>query len=137
MMRGLLAEFGGALGRARDEVRSPEQIICRPIFSLILPPPWHRGRVIVIGDAAHTATPHLASGASIGIEDAVVLARLLQSDAPVAEILEDFTARRYERCRMIVDNSELLGEWEKNPSAPNADTVGVVARSYKALAQPV
>ena len=81
MMRGLLAEFGGALGRARDEVRSPEQIICRPIFSLILPPPWHRGRVIVIGDAAHTATPHLASGASIGIEDAVVLARLLQSDA--------------------------------------------------------
>jgi hypothetical protein len=38
---------------------------------------------------------------------------------------------------MIVDNSELLGEWEKNPSAPNADTVGVVARSYKALAQPV
>ena len=137
MMRGLLAEFGGALGRARDEVRSPEQIICRPIFSLILPPPWHRGRVIVIGDAAHTATPHLASGASIGIEDAVVLARLLQSEQPVAAILEDFTARRYERCRMIVDNSELLGEWEKDPSAPNADTVGVVARSYKALAQPV
>ena len=38
---------------------------------------------------------------------------------------------------MIVENSELLGEWEKNPSAPNVDTVGVVARSYKALAQPV
>jgi len=34
-------------------------------------------------------------------------------------------------------NSELLGEWEKNPSAPNVDTVGVVARSYKALSQPV
>jgi hypothetical protein len=38
---------------------------------------------------------------------------------------------------MIVENSEQLGEWEKNPSAPNADTVGLVARSYKALAQPV
>jgi 2-polyprenyl-6-methoxyphenol hydroxylase-like FAD-dependent oxidoreductase len=137
MMRGLLAEFGGALGRARDEVVSPEQIICRPIFSLMLPPPWHRGRVIVIGDAAHTTTPHLASGASIGIEDAVVLARLLQGDGPVAAILQDFTQRRYERCRMIVENSELLGEWEKNPNAPDADTVGVVARSYKALAQPV
>jgi 2-polyprenyl-6-methoxyphenol hydroxylase-like FAD-dependent oxidoreductase len=137
MMRGLLAEFGGALGRAREKVVSPEQIICRPIFSLMLPPPWHKGRIIIIGDAAHTATPHLASGASIGIEDAVVLARLLQSDSPVDAILSDFTQRRYERCRMIVDNSELLGEWEKNPSAPNADTVGVVARSYKALAQPV
>ena len=119
------------------EVVSPEQIICRPIFSLMLPPPWHTGRVIVIGDAAHTTTPHLASGASIGIEDAVVLARLLQGDGPVAAILQDFTQRRYERCRMIVENSELLGEWEKNPNAPDADTVGVVARSYKALAQPV
>jgi hypothetical protein len=66
-----------------------------------------------------------------------VLARLLQSDAPLDDVLGDFTARRYERCRMIVDNSELLGEWEKNPTAPNADTVGVVARSYQALAQPV
>ena len=137
MMRGLLAEFGGALGRARDEVVAPEQIICRPIFSLILPPPWHRGRLVLIGDAAHTTTPHLASGASIAIEDSVVLARLLQSDRPVDAVLDEFTERRHARCRMIVENSELLGEWEKNPSAPNADTVGVVARSYKALAEPV
>ena len=137
MMRGLLAEFGGALGKARDEVVSPEQITCRPIFSLLLPQPWHRGRVAVIGDAAHTTTPHLASGASIGIEDSVVLARLLDAGGEVPAVLKDFTARRYERCRMIVENSELLGEWEKNPSAPDADTIGVVARSYKALAQPV
>ena len=137
MMRGLLAEFGGALGKARDEVVSPDQIICRPVFSLLLPPPWHKSRVIVIGDAAHTTTPQLASGASIGIEDSVVLARLLEAGGEPPAVLEDFTARRYERCRMIVENSELLGEWEKNPSAPNADTVGVVARSYKALAQPV
>ena len=137
MMRGLLAEFGGALGRARDEVRTPEQIICRPIFSMILPPPWHRGRVLVVGDAAHTTTPHLASGASIGIEDAVVLARVLQSDAPVVEILEDFTARRHQRCHMIVKNSEQLGEWEKNPTAPGIDTIGITSKSYQALAQPV
>jgi hypothetical protein len=38
---------------------------------------------------------------------------------------------------MIVENSEQLGEWEKNPSAPDVDTVGVMARSYQALAQPV
>ena len=45
--------------------------------SFLLPPPWHRGRVLVIGDAAHTTTPHLATGAGIAIEDAVVLAELL------------------------------------------------------------
>jgi hypothetical protein len=37
---------------------------------------------------------------------------------------------------MIVQNSELLGEWEKNPGDPNEDTVGVIAASYKALAKP-
>jgi len=137
MMRGLLAEFGGALGRAREEVRDPEQIICRPIFSLIMPPPWHRGRVAVIGDAAHATTPHLASGASLAIEDAIVLARLLAAETTLAGALDAFTRLRYERCRMIVENSELLGEWEKNPSAPNADTINVIARSYRALAEPV
>jgi 2-polyprenyl-6-methoxyphenol hydroxylase-like FAD-dependent oxidoreductase len=137
ILRGLLAEFGGALGRARDEIVSVEQITCRPVFSAIQPPPWHSGRLVVIGDAAHTTTPHLASGASIAIEDAIVLARLLQSDCSLAAALDDFMLQRYERCRLIVENSELLGEWEKNPGAPNRDTVGVMARSYEALAKAV
>lgn len=137
ILRGLLAEFGGALGRARDEIASAEQITCRPVFSAILPPPWHSDRIIVIGDAAHTTTPHLASGASIAIEDAIVLARLLQSDRRLAAVFDEFMRQRYERCRMIVENSELLGEWEKNPAAPNRDTVAVIAQSYQELAKAV
>jgi len=137
MLRNLLAEFGGALGRAREEIRSAEQITCRPVFSMMLQPPWYSGRVLVIGDAAHTTTPHLASGASIAIEDSVVLARLLQSDQALNAVLEDFMRQRYDRCRMIVQNSELLGEWEKNPGTRNADAVGVIAASYQALARPV
>jgi 2-polyprenyl-6-methoxyphenol hydroxylase-like FAD-dependent oxidoreductase len=136
-LRDLLSEFGGALGRARDEIVSPEQIICRPTFSLIMPPPWHRGRVVLIGDAAHATTPQLASGASIAIEDAVVLARLLTEGGDLDAVLTDFTARRYERCRMVVENSELLGEWEKRPGSPDDDTVNVVARSYRELAKPM
>jgi len=137
ILRDLLAEFGGALGRAREEILTPEQITCRPVFSMILPPPWYSGRIIVIGDAAHTTTPHLASGASIAIEDSIILARLLQSDHSLHAILDDFMHQRYERCRMIVQNSELLGEWEKNPGIPNENTVGVIAASYQALAKPV
>jgi hypothetical protein len=38
---------------------------------------------------------------------------------------------------MIVANSELLGEWEKNPGAPNENTVGVIEASYQALAKAV
>jgi 2-polyprenyl-6-methoxyphenol hydroxylase-like FAD-dependent oxidoreductase len=137
ILRDLLAEFGGVLGRAREEIRRPEQITCRPVFSLILQPPWHCGHIIVIGDAAHTTTPHLASGASIAIEDSILLARLLQSERSLNAVLDDFMHQRYERCRMIVENSELLGEWEKKPGMPNEDAVGVMAASYQALAKSV
>jgi naringenin degradation protein FdeE len=127
----------GVLGRAREEIHTPEQITCRPVFSMMLKSPWHHGRIIVIGDAAHTTTPHLASGASIAIEDSIVLARLFQSERSLNAVLDDFMHQRYERCRMIVANSELLGEWEKKPGTPNEDTVGVIAASYQALAKPV
>jgi 2-polyprenyl-6-methoxyphenol hydroxylase-like FAD-dependent oxidoreductase len=137
ILRGLLAEFGGALGRARDDIRAPEQITCRPVFSMILQPPWHCGRILVIGDAAHTTTPHLASGASIAIEDSILLARLLKSGHSLNEVLDGFMHKRYKRCRMIVENSELLGEWEKHPGSPNEDTVGIIAKSYQELAKPI
>jgi 2-polyprenyl-6-methoxyphenol hydroxylase-like FAD-dependent oxidoreductase len=135
ILRGLLAEFGGILGRARDEVRDPKQIICRPVFSMIMAPPWYRGRVMLIGDAAHTTTPQLASGASIAIEDAVVLARHLRSETPVEAALAAFMQARYERCRMVVENSEQLGEWEKRPGTAEHLVAGLVAESYRILAQ--
>ena len=65
------------------------------------------------------------------------MARLLQSGRSLDAILNDFMRQRYERCRMIVANSELLGEWEKNPGAPNENTVGVIEASYQALAKAV
>ena len=137
MLRGLLAEFGGTLGRARDEVTDPDKIICRPVFSMIMPKPWHRGRVVLIGDAAHTTTPQLASGATIAIEDAVVLARQLQSGRALETALNDFSEARFERCRMVVDNSEQLGEWEKKPGTADHLVAGLVAQSYRALAQDI
>ena len=103
---------------------------------MILQPPWHCGQIIVVGDAAHTTTPHLASGAT-SPSRLDTLARLLQSERSLNAVLDDFVHQRYERCRMIVQNSELLGEWEKKPGMPNEDAVGVMAASYQALAKSV
>ena len=50
------------------------RIVYRPLEALLMPRPWSKGRVVLIGDAVHATTPHLASGACIGIEDAIVLA---------------------------------------------------------------
>ena len=118
----LLAEqlrgFGGLLGEIRDGLSAASRINYRPLEKLLLPPPWHRGRVVLIGDAAHATTPHLASGAGLAIEDALVLAELLRLDLPLDEVFARFMARRFERCRMVVENSARLGELEMAHSAP-------------------
>jgi 2-polyprenyl-6-methoxyphenol hydroxylase-like FAD-dependent oxidoreductase len=137
VMHQQLAEFGGLLGVARDSVKDVSDIVYRPIHSHILPPPWYRGRVVLIGDAAHTTTPHLASGAGIAVEDSVVLAQELAATDDLSAALASFMDRRYERCRLIVSNSYTLGEWEKDPSAPGADPIGLMNQSYSALAQPI
>jgi 2-polyprenyl-6-methoxyphenol hydroxylase-like FAD-dependent oxidoreductase len=137
VMRELLADFRGPVRAAREEITDPKQIVNRPITSFLLPPPWHRNRIVLIGDAAHTATPQLAAGASIALEDSVVLTQLLQQECSLAASLEKFSARRFARCRMAVENSRQLGEWEKNPAAPKADPVGLIKRSLRELAEPI
>ena len=74
----------------REHVDDPRRVDYRPMNAFLLPPPWYRGRALVIGDAAHTTTPHLATGAGIAIEDAVVLAELIATEPAGAELLEAF-----------------------------------------------
>jgi 2-polyprenyl-6-methoxyphenol hydroxylase-like FAD-dependent oxidoreductase len=137
VMRELLSDFGGLMGEVRDTITDPARIVYRPVEALLLPKPWHRGRAVLIGDAAHVAPPQLASGAAVAIEDAIVLAEMLGGDAPLGTILESFVARRYERCRLVVENSYQLGEWEKNPQLPGADPVRLQSESFAALAKPI
>ena len=135
-MRSLLADFGGHIGAVRDTITDPSRIVYRPVESMIMPAPWHKGRVVLIGDAVHTAPPQLASGAAIAIEDAIVLAEMIGDGGFEKDTLARFTARRFERCRLIVENSYQLGEWEKNPSAADANPAKLQAESYKAMALP-
>jgi 2-polyprenyl-6-methoxyphenol hydroxylase-like FAD-dependent oxidoreductase len=137
VMRELLADFGGTIAAVRECITDPARIVYRPIGALILPSPWYRDRILLIGDAAHTAPPHLASGATIAIEDAIVLAELLASGLPVPDALARFMARRFERCRMVVENSVRLGEWEKAPDLPGADPTALISASMKTLAAPI
>lgn len=133
VMRELLADFGGCIGEVRSRITDPSRIVYRPVGALLMPAPWHRGRVVLIGDAAHTAPPQLASGATIAIEDAIVLSEVLLGGGG----LDEFMARRYERCRMVVENSWQLGEWEKSPEAPGADPTALISASVRALAAPI
>jgi 2-polyprenyl-6-methoxyphenol hydroxylase-like FAD-dependent oxidoreductase len=110
--------------------------VYRPLEALLLPRPWYRGRVLLIGDAAHATTPHLGQGSAQAVEDAVVLGELLARNAPVEGLLEEFMQRRYERCRFIVESSLQLGEWEQSP-VPTADPVGLTAKMLATVAAPI
>lgn len=101
-----------AVQAIKQQINAQSQIVYRPLEGLLLPKPWYRGRVVLIGDAAHSTTPHLASGACIGIEDAIVLADEVLKSREVHLGLEAFQSRRWDRCRMVVENSLRIGELE-------------------------
>ena len=58
---------------------------------------WVRGRVLLIGDAAHATSPNMAEGAAMALEDALVLAECLQRSDAVPLALAAFEARRRPR----------------------------------------
>jgi len=116
LMRARLHGHGGLAGEIRERIQDPGHVVYKPMETILIPPPWYRGRVLLIGDAAHTTTPHHAQGAAMAVEDAVVLSELLQSGGKLEDVLELFMERRWPRCKLVVEASVQVGEWEQNPT---------------------
>ncbi|MGW3645719.1 FAD-dependent monooxygenase [Streptomyces sp. NPDC000878] len=132
----LLEPYGGHVRRFRASIDGDTPIVFRPLESFDLPGPWHSGRVLLIGDAAHPTTPQLASGAGIAVEDALVLAEELARHGSVAETFDAFTARREQRCRLVVESSIEIGRLEQRQAPPEAQTA-VVERALAKLTEPI
>lgn len=111
-LAGLLEGYGGILGAIRSGLNPDSKIVHRPLEGILVPAPWYRGRTVLIGDAAHATTPQLASGAGLAVEDAIVLAEETAGGTDPGQGLRRFMARRFERCRMVVENSLELGRLE-------------------------
>lgn len=87
----------GRLSRAGAPHFSPiEEVASRP---------WVKGRVVLIGDAAHATSPNMAQGASMAVEDALVLAEVLGSGQPLAAALAAFETRRARRVRWVQEQT--------------------------------
>ncbi|OLP44992.1 FAD-dependent oxidoreductase [Rhizobium oryziradicis] len=136
-LRSLLERFSSPIiRRIASELSAEHQIIYRPLEQMLLPRPWFKGRVVLIGDAVHATTPHLAAGACIGIEDAMVLAEELGQTGDVGSALAAFEARRWERCRMVVENSGQLADIEINGGSRDAHAA-IMKASMKTLAEAI
>ncbi|MGX1186427.1 2-polyprenyl-6-methoxyphenol hydroxylase-like FAD-dependent oxidoreductase [Pseudomonas sp. F-14 TE3623] len=108
----------------------------RPLSNLLVPLPWHKGRVVMIGDTVHATTPHLASGAGIGIESAIVLAEELLRHSDLEVALNSFEERRWERCRLVVEKSARLCEIEKS-AGDKEEHAQIMHESFITLAEPI
>lgn len=136
-LKALLAPFPAPLlQKVREQLNEDSQIIYRPLESLLMPSPWYRSRVVLIGDTVHATTPHMASGACIGIEDAIVLAEELARAGSVDQALDRYLTRRWERCRMVVQNSGRLGEIEI-AGGDKEEHARIMRETLMALAQPI
>lgn len=73
-----------------------------PIFDMPELPAWSKGRIVLLGDAAHAVGPHAGQGASMAIEDALVLAACLQTEADHQAAFQRYEGLRRPRIAQVV-----------------------------------
>jgi 2-polyprenyl-6-methoxyphenol hydroxylase-like FAD-dependent oxidoreductase len=135
VMRELSQAYHGPWDDVREVLTDPERLNYRHFEHHVLPAPWNRGRVVLIGDAAHICPPTLAQGAAMALEDAAVLAELLVArDAVDQQLWDDFTARRFARAGAVVAASMQLAQWLLDHE--RGDVPGLIGRTMGLLAEP-
>ncbi|MEK6480730.1 FAD-dependent monooxygenase [Catalinimonas sp. 4WD22] len=103
------APVGEILSRTQDE-----QLIWNDIVDLEPLKQYAFGNIVLAGDAAHATTPNMGQGACMAIEDAIVLANLLEK-YEVKEAFSGYEKQRIKRIHTIVKSSYELGrvaQWE-------------------------
>jgi FAD-dependent urate hydroxylase len=115
--------FAGDATPAVDIIRATKEImIGGATYDFPKVPTWHNDRMIIIGDAAHAASPSSGQGASMAIEDAVVLAKCLRDEPRIGHAFTRYEQLRRERVERVV----ALGK--RNGSGKTPGPFGRVAR---------
>jgi 2-polyprenyl-6-methoxyphenol hydroxylase-like FAD-dependent oxidoreductase len=135
-MRARLEGTAPAIQALASQITDDDAVVYRPLEWLLLRGPWHRGRIVFLGDAVHATTPHLGQGAGMAIEDALVLADELATAETVEEACTAYHARRFERCEYIVEKSKAIcyGQLGKGPLIDHAKATGEM---FEVIAKPI
>ncbi|AEY93844.1 putative oxidoreductase [Streptomyces hygroscopicus subsp. jinggangensis 5008] len=132
-MRRLASAYGGHWPEITEHITDPAKVNYTWFDRLLVEGSWHRGRVVLIGDAAHCCPPTLAQGAALSLEDALVLARLLTaSDTWDDALFQAYYERRVARVRPVVEASVRIGQWQLD-GVRDADLPGLMGRTMTML----
>lgn len=128
--------YDGPWNAIRADLRAGAPANYTWFTSHVVAAPWNRGRVVIIGDAAHSCPPTIAQGAAQGLEDALVLTELLTTgDAVDQGLWDSFHARRVPRAKAVVEASTQLGQWQIDGDR-DADAGGLIVGIAQMMAQP-
>lgn len=117
--------------RLTDDIR----VLVAPFEWILVPPPWHRGRIVLLGDAAHATAPTIGSAGGMAVEDAVVLAEELLRVDDYEAALVAYTDRRWERARLVVETSVAVMRGEQE-HRPDHEWATMRAAAFQQLAKP-
>ncbi|STX05713.1 FAD-dependent monooxygenase [Kocuria rosea] len=112
IMGELAASYGGPWQEIRSSLDEHANVNYTHFTTHLVAGSWHRGRVVLLGDAAHSCPPTIAQGAAMAVEDAAVLAdELLRAEAFDEAVLTRYWQRRLPRAKTVVEASVQLGQW--------------------------
>lgn len=135
VMRGLAASYHGPWDEIAALLTDPSKVNYTWFETHLLDAPWHRGRVVLAGDAVHACPPTVAQGAAQALEDAVVLADLLLAgDRLTDDLLRAYVDRRMPRAKAVVEASVQIGTWLL--ARERGDVPGLMAGISLQLTEP-
>ncbi|MBO9580445.1 MAG: FAD-dependent oxidoreductase [Sphingobium sp.] len=135
-MRAKLADAPPGIREYVGQITDDDEVVYKPLERIFVEGRWHKGRVVLIGDAVHATTPHLGQGAGMAIEDSVVLAETLEHETSVEKAFAAFQARRFERCKFIVETSVAICEGQLGLRPP-ANQAEAMHKMFAVTAQPI
>jgi 2-polyprenyl-6-methoxyphenol hydroxylase-like FAD-dependent oxidoreductase len=125
----LVELFAGDAGPASDLIAAGAlELAGDSTHDLPSVPTWHRGPMVIVGDAAHAPSPTSGQGASMAAEDGVVLAKCLRDLPDLPRALAAYEDLRRSRVERIVAQGARTG---------SAKTPGPVGRVLRDLALPL
>lgn len=107
----------------------------RPLDALLMPAPWYQGRVVLLGDAAHSLTPQLTSGGGMAIEDALVLAHEVSRTSDIGDALQAYDRRRIPRVRGIYETSLAICKIEQAGQQTSDRSMALLRKGHELLAE--
>jgi 2-polyprenyl-6-methoxyphenol hydroxylase-like FAD-dependent oxidoreductase len=135
-MRDKLRDAPPSIAAYASRIADDAAVVYKPLEWILVSGDWHRGRVVLLGDAVHATTPHLGQGAGMAIEDAIVLADELARATEPEEAFAAYRARRFERCRYIVEQSKAIGDSQLG-LLPPVDQAKATREMFEVIAAPI